>query len=145
MVFCNIVGTLDHGDYELMRDIIQRLSHFKDDPHLRKLLNLLQSLERLCEPLFPGNGGGVPATENITLNGDESVLFTGRDDHLVGPTTMEGFADPLHDDLQGVDGRVPDTELDFSADWLMWQLFNSQVPATWFPKDYNPLDVNRSS
>ncbi|KAL4893370.1 hypothetical protein BDV59DRAFT_178104 [Aspergillus ambiguus] len=145
VVFCNIVGTLDYGDYELMRDIIERLSHFKDDPHLRKLLNLLQSLERLCEPLFSGNGGGVPATENIALNGDEPALFARRDERPVGPTTLEGFVDPLRDDLQGVDGRVPDTEVDFSADWLMWQLFNSQVPATWFHKDYNYFDANSFS
>ncbi|RAQ78479.1 hypothetical protein COH21_011994 [Aspergillus flavus] len=143
VVFCNIVGTLDHGDYELMRDIIERLSHFKNDPHLRKLLNLLQSLERLCEPLFLGNAAGVPATENVTLSGDESVPFARRDDHPVGPVTMEGFADPLRDSLHGVDSRVPDTELDISADWLMWQLFNSQVPATWIHNEYSPFDVNR--
>lgn len=33
------------------------------------------------------------------------------------------------------------TELDLSADWLMWQLFNSQVPTGWLTSGVNPLDV----
>ncbi|GAT22533.1 hypothetical protein RIB2604_01505690 [Aspergillus luchuensis] len=27
------------------------------------------------------------------------------------------------------DEPIPNSELDASADWLMWQLFNSQIPA----------------
>ncbi|KAJ5341707.1 hypothetical protein N7541_010831 [Penicillium brevicompactum] len=61
VVFCNIIGTIDHDDFKLMGQITQRLSPFKQDPHLGKLLNLLQSLEQLCEPLFQVSNGASEA------------------------------------------------------------------------------------
>lgn len=143
VVFCNIVGTLDRGDYELMRDITERLSHFKDDPHLRKLLNLLQSLERLCRPLFSEQARGMSTTGSNTLGGGEPVSFAGGNEHSTSPITMEAAAptDPLHDDMVRRDEHMPGMELDFSADWMMWQLFNSQIPAGWFHEDDNPFGV----
>ena len=122
MVFCNIIGTIDRDDRELMGQITQRLSPYKQDSHLGKLLNLLQSLERLCEPLFQEPGG---ASEVISSSqGGLSAPFVPMSDDQ---------ASTFGDDIE----PILDAGDDPSADWLMWQLFNSQVPSGWLNKDFD--------
>lgn len=124
MVFCNIIGTLDHGDRELMGKITKRLSPYKQDPHLGKLLNLLQSLERLCEPLFEGPGSTSECAPSPQR--DLSAHFVPMSDHP---------SNPFGDDIEPILGAEDDP----SADWLMWQLFNSQVPSGWLNKDFDSI------
>ncbi|KAI3021623.1 transcriptional regulator family: Fungal Specific TF [Aspergillus niger] len=123
VVICNIIGTLDHSDFELLQQITQSLSQFKQDPHLGKLLNLLQSLEDLCEPLFQvGNSG----PENMSSN-----LGTSGPNQLIEPVTMDGIlpSASFNNNFGLNDEPIPNPDLNASADWLMWQLFNSQIPA----------------
>ncbi|CAK40739.1 Zn(II)2Cys6 transcription factor [Aspergillus niger] len=123
VVICNIIGTLDHSDFELLQQITQSLSQFKQDPHLGKLLNLLQSLEGLCEPLFQGGNSGP---ENMSSN-----LGTSGPNQLIEPVTMDGIlpSASFNNNFGLSDEPIPNPDLDASADWLMWQLFNSQIPA----------------
>ncbi|KAL2822107.1 hypothetical protein BJX63DRAFT_417869 [Aspergillus granulosus] len=134
VVFCNIVGTLDHDDYNLMCQITASLSQFKQDPHLSKLLNLLQSLEQLCEPLFrqQDQGGNV---NSAAAEANATAAFAVTGSHAAAGSPVEQFpttAAPFQRNtlVLGTES-MPATELDFSADWMMWQLFNSQVPAGW--------------
>ncbi|KAI2848394.1 transcriptional regulator family: Fungal Specific TF [Aspergillus niger] len=123
VVICNIIGTLDHSDFELLQQITQSLSQFKQDPHLGKLLNLLQSLEDLCEPLFQvGNSG----PENMSSN-----LGTSAPDQIIEPVTIHGIlpSASFNNNFGLNDEPIPNPDLDASTDWLMWQLFNSQIPA----------------
>ncbi|KAL2834700.1 hypothetical protein BJY01DRAFT_224144 [Aspergillus pseudoustus] len=139
VVFCNIVGTLDHGDYNLMRQITAGLSQFKQDAHLGKLLNLLQSLVQLCEPLFQEKeqGQGQNTGNTLAENTARSSLAVPESYPAAVPPAEQlipPFATaPFHgDDLtSGGDAMQSTAELDFSADWMMWQLFNSQVPGAW--------------
>ncbi|RDK38942.1 hypothetical protein M752DRAFT_221259 [Aspergillus phoenicis ATCC 13157] len=135
VVICNIIGTLDHSDFELLQQITQSLSQFKQDPHLGKLLNLLQSLEDLCEPLFQvGNSG----PENMSSN-----LGTSAPNQLIEPVTMDGILpSPSFNNNFGLnDEPIPNPDLDASADWLMWQLFNSQIPAGWLNTGDDPFEI----
>ncbi|XHF98583.1 hypothetical protein AWENTII_002131 [Aspergillus wentii] len=136
VIFCNIIGTVDHEDYELMRQITQRLTPFKEDPHLGKLLNLLQSLERLCEPLFQEPSG---PSEFASTQREAPGAFVPMSDHSADPVTIGAFPPGLSfsDNLE----LMPNTETDLSADLLMWQLFNSQVPAGWLNKDIDSFGV----
>ncbi|GKZ57721.1 hypothetical protein AnigIFM49718_003055 [Aspergillus niger] len=135
VVICNIIGTLDHSDFELLQQITQSLSQFKQDPHLGKLLNLLQSLEDLCEPLFQV---GNPGSENMSSN-----LGTSGPNQLIEPVTMDGIlpSASFNNNFGLSDEPIPNPDLDASADWLMWQLFNSQIPAGWLSTGVDPFEI----
>ncbi|RDH36195.1 hypothetical protein BDQ94DRAFT_185379 [Aspergillus welwitschiae] len=135
VVICNIIGTLDHGDFELLQQITQSLSQFRQDPHLGKLLNLLQSLEDLCEPLFQGGNSGP---ENMSSN-----LGTSGPNQLIEPVTMDGIlpSASFNNNFGLSDEPIPNPDLDASADWLMWQLFNSQIPAGWLSTGDDPFEI----
>ncbi|RAH55253.1 hypothetical protein BO85DRAFT_377202 [Aspergillus piperis CBS 112811] len=135
VVICNIIGTLDHDDFKLLQQITQSLSQFKQDPHLGKLLNLLQSLEDLCEPLFQEGASGP---ENISSN-----LRASAPNQVMEPVTMDGIPPSASFDSNfGLsDEPIPNSELDASADWLMWQLFNSQIPAGWLSSSMDPFEI----
>ncbi|KAI3011157.1 transcriptional regulator family: Fungal Specific TF [Aspergillus niger] len=135
VVICNIIGTLDHSDFELLQQITQSLSQFKQDPHLEKLLNLLQSLEDLCEPLFQGGNSGP---ENMSSN-----LGTSAPNQLIEPVTMDGIlpSASFNNNFGLNDEPIPNPDLDASADWLMWQLFNSQIPAGWLSNGVDPFEI----
>lgn len=109
-----------------MRQITQRLSPFEQDYHLGKLLNLLQSLERLCEPLFQ-EPSSVAAVNSAQRDTTADIALTNH----VSPPAMP-FADGME--------LLPEPETDPSADWLMWQLFNSQVPAGWLDKGFDSFE-----
>lgn len=116
VVFCNIIGTLDKDDHELIYQITTGLSQFKRDSHLEKVLSLLISLERLCESLFHEDGEALPEMQRAAEALPSVQSLTNAGDMDLG---------------QNVSGS--DTET--SADWLMWQLFNSEVPLGWLNPD----------
>lgn len=105
-----------------MHQITTGLSQFKRDPHLEKVLNLLTSLERLCESLFHEDGEAL-SRSNLQMQGPAEALpsvrsFTNAGDNIdLGQDTA-------------------DSEPGLSADWLMWQLFNSEVPLGWLNPDF---------
>ncbi|KAL4910619.1 hypothetical protein BDW74DRAFT_184459 [Aspergillus multicolor] len=137
VVFCHIIGTLDRNDYNLMRSITESLSQFKQDPHLGKLLGLLQSLERMCEPLF------VERDTDVQQEAGTSVT-SATNDHTTAnvmapvnavPQVNYGGGGPDINLLNNESMQFPSTGIDFSAEGLMWQLFNSEVPAGWLTAD----------
>ncbi|PLB44949.1 hypothetical protein P170DRAFT_450012 [Aspergillus steynii IBT 23096] len=132
VVFCHIVGTSDASDYHLLRQITESLAHFKQDPHLGRLLTLLQSLQRLCEPLFQSQSNSDSVTEDIPSNANPPVPFSAPEGPSTDSFTIQDSPTALfQDEMALVDGPLQNTELDPSTEWQMWQLFNSQVPAGW--------------
>ncbi|RAL06924.1 fungal specific transcription factor domain-containing protein [Aspergillus homomorphus CBS 101889] len=142
VVFCNIIGTMNHDDYELMRQIIKGLVPFKEDCHLGKLLTLLQSLEHLCKPLFhsPIEGGGG-SRGGFSEGSVAQRTFLAPGDLADNPVSTGAFPSGPLENHNGSNQVAPDTNADLSADWLMWQLFNSQVPAGWLNHEIDPFDV----
>ncbi|RAL10283.1 fungal specific transcription factor domain-containing protein [Aspergillus homomorphus CBS 101889] len=144
VLFCNIIGSLDQRDYDLMQNIINNLSQCKHDPHLQKLLDLLTSLERLCAPLFQGKAAGnvlqgasnaqirIPSTP-VTIHNMNGSLELGS----VAP--QEGLlAQGMNQDAS----EVPNPEIGSSSDWLMWQLFNTQMPLGWMNPEFAAYGFN---
>lgn len=121
VIFCNIVDTSNRSDYELMGQITCRLSHFKRDPHLCKLVHLLQSLVNLCDPIFQEQAQLVPDTTALVTSGSEAAMggisasFNNVDSIPFQNTTSSGS---LYSDMMY--GTGP-----------MWEVFNSQVPGDW--------------
>ncbi|KAL6236203.1 hypothetical protein BDW75DRAFT_229656 [Aspergillus navahoensis] len=146
VIFCNIIGTLDHGDYRLMRSIIKNLSRFKQDSHLEKLLSLLRSLERLCEPLFLESHGANPERQGLPVQQEEAATFVANG-HTISQNTMDFVPQTYY--LGSTDRESLDNEsmplqisgVDFSADELMWQLFSSEIPAGWLTADMHPFNI----
>ncbi|CBF75762.1 transcription factor domain-containing protein [Aspergillus nidulans FGSC A4] len=144
VVFCNIIATLDHNDYRLIRSIIEDLSRFNQDPHLEKLLSLLRSLERLCEPLFLENHSAGPARQGPPVQQETSVTFQTEAQTSSGITTDIPQTYPLDDTGMGSLNHEPiplqNTGLSFPVNELMWQLFNSEVPAGWLAANMYPFN-----
>ncbi|KAL4814836.1 hypothetical protein BDW67DRAFT_176800 [Aspergillus spinulosporus] len=145
VVFCNIIATLDHSDYRLMRSIIEDLSQFKQDPHLEKLLSLLRSLERLCEPLFLESHGSSPAGQGPLVQQETSAPYV-TDSHTSNRNTTDAIPQTYHlDDTEmGSLSHDPmplqNTGVNFPVNELMWQLFNSEVPAGWLAANFYPFN-----
>ncbi|KAL3474797.1 hypothetical protein BJX99DRAFT_230995 [Aspergillus californicus] len=145
VVFCNIIGTLDRSDYTLLHQITQSLSPFKQDPHLGRLLTLLQSLEQLCEPLFQQKQQ-AHNTATSNFNNETPACPTVPTvypavDNITGPFNQDQPAvSSFPDDPVLANGPMADVGLDASADWMMWQLFNSQIPAGWMNPGFDPFN-----
>lgn len=141
MVFCNIIGTLNHDGYVCMQRIIDKLSGFKQYPHLERLLNLLRSLQRLCDPLFQEQAENHLASEDgFNIEGPSGLAATNGHANAPDTSANRSFTDPLGGDtvLQN-EPTGSNIENGPSADWLMWELFNSQVPAGWINSDFDPF------
>lgn len=142
VVFCNIVGTLDEGDYSLLKRITDILSRFRQSSRLGRLVNLLQSLQRLCEPLFEGQSGNDQAAGGTSTHIGPPPLTVPTNEHPFTPNSTEihPFSAPLGDDTAA--GNQPlnvESGQASSADWMMWELFNSQIPAGWLNSDFDPF------
>lgn len=129
-----------------MRQITRSLVPFAQDPHLGRLLNLLRSLEKLCEPLFQEKGGDTATEDAVLSNVDvpNTTSLSATDNDSGGVATTGNIYNPaasFNDDIELGNESMPSTELDFSTDWLMWQLFNSQVPTGWLNTGVDPFDV----
>ncbi|KAL4882659.1 hypothetical protein BJY04DRAFT_217152 [Aspergillus karnatakaensis] len=136
VVFCNIVGTLNHENYTLLQNITTRLSQFRRNPHLERLLDLLLSLEQLCKPLFQEQNVDNPIGEDGSAPVEcPSALPMVTDNADLGPSLVT-HAD-TNMDLSNA--TISNTGVGSSTDWMMWQLFNSQVPAGWFNSESDPF------
>ena len=121
VIFCNIVDTSNRADYELMSQITSRLSHFKRDPHLCKLVHLLQSLVHLCHPIFQ---------EQVPVAPDATALVTsGSETHIGGISTSFNSAESIP--FQNTSGSGSLYSEMMYGTGPMWEVFNSQVPGDW--------------
>ncbi|KAL5341133.1 hypothetical protein BJX70DRAFT_75565 [Aspergillus crustosus] len=137
VVFRNVVGTLNHGNYKLLQDITSSLSQFMRDPHLERLLNLLRPLQGLCEPLIQ-ESVDKPTEEETSMNVEHSSSLPALTADITGLENIPLTA-PLDSNMALRTTAVPVTEGEPSTDWMMWQLFNSQVPAGWMNSGSDPF------
>lgn len=105
-----------------MHQITTGLSEFKRDPHLEKVLSLLTSLDRLCEPLFHEDVEVISQSNPQMQRPAET------------PPTVRIFPNAWDNIDLGQD--TSNSEIGASTDWLMWQLFNSEVPLGWLNPDF---------
>ena len=124
-----------------MQRIIDKLSGFKQYPHLERLLNLLRSLQRLCDPLFQEQAKNQLASEySFNVGGPSGLAATNYHATVPDTSANRSVTDQWGNDtmLQN-EPTGSNIENGPSADWLMWELFNSQVPAGWVNSDFDPF------
>ncbi|RAK97342.1 transcription factor domain-containing protein [Aspergillus ibericus CBS 121593] len=141
VLFCHIIGSLDQRDFDLVQDITRFLSRFKGHPHLEKVLRLLTSLEQLCEPLFQGRVDGAstrpldrPLALSVPETNNTSEVFPSGVEPMMG-----GFTGG---DMHPRNIGIAHAELGPTADWLTWQMFDSQLPSGWLNVDMGLYGLN---
>ncbi|KAL4800761.1 hypothetical protein BDV19DRAFT_375440 [Aspergillus venezuelensis] len=136
VVFCNVVGTLNRENYLLMERIIDSLARYRPSRHFERLLNLLQSLQRLCDPLFHEPGPDAIAH----IEGLAPLLVN---NHGLDPDSIDGHQSSSHSDDNMALRNMPAVASKgaSSADWMMWDLINSQLPSAWLNSDFDPFSM----
>ena len=105
VIFCNVVGTSNMEDYQLLRDTTQGLQQFIDyNPAIARLYHLFTTFLNLCSPLV-----NPPVVQEDA-------------------TTISSLEQPIAMDVRPEMGPWWN-----SAD--MWELFNTQPSLQWVDAD----------
>jgi hypothetical protein len=122
VVFCNVVGTSDAHDFQLLQDVTDGISGLvSENKFVNRLHRLCSTLLELCRPLIQ-----TPLmNDHTTVNGAVPTNQT--------PVPMEAAS---------VQGMVPEVGANvdefLTSSWQddrMWQLFQSQPSLDWFNAD----------
>ncbi|KAJ5632866.1 transcriptional regulator family: Fungal Specific TF, partial [Penicillium lividum] len=139
VLFCNVVATSDHRDFEMIKEITGNLRQFaKANASIGKLYGLFSKFLDLCAPLikerdiwsssedtessFPGGvtGGRGPAQLS-----PYTEMFSRASDHALDTLPNPGPSRAVSD----VPQSVPSVE--GWGDNLMWELFDNQPSLGW--------------
>jgi hypothetical protein len=118
VVFCNVVGTSNATDFQLLQDVTDGISTLvSENKFVNRLHRLCTTLLGLCKPLVQKQ---VPPTYAYTAAQVSEY-----------PAIPAG-ADSSHMNVSGCSG---DVEVFMASSWdddMMWQLFQSQPSLDWF-------------
>lgn len=128
-------------DYRLIQDITQNLSQFTSSPYIVRLLNLLGTLQNLCEPLIQtkmhlGPQAKVAPWYPATSDEQQATM-------AVSEESLALAASYAGSELQSYSqNEQPNATAGIQplADELMWHLFNSQPSLQWCESDVITLD-----
>lgn len=124
VVFCNVVGTSNARDFELLQDVTNGISTLiTENKYVSRLHRLCSTLLSLCKPLV----------QRMESNGDVDVSNSGTA-AVNNPSSVFGL--PPH----GLDVTKGNESADefLPSSWnddMMWQLFQSQPSLDWFNAD----------
>ena len=127
VVFCNVVGTSNARDFELLQDVTDGISSLiTENKYVNRLHRLCSTLLGLCKPLV----------QSIGLQGDVQASH-----HRLAPDTApyapsSAFGPPpcgldVTKGNESADAFLPSSW----NDDMMWQLFQSQPSLDWFNAD----------
>jgi hypothetical protein len=129
VVFCNVVGTSDPRDFQLLQDVTDSISTLvTENKYVNRLHRLCTTLLGLCKPLVHTHTTGPKEQIQVLDAGLEtplemyspSLTFNGGPDLLAGNKVNDTTS-----------GMVPSSW----NDDMMWQLFQSQPSLDWFNAD----------
>lgn len=126
VVFCNVVGTSNEHDFQLLQDVTDGISTLvTENKYVNRLHRLCATLIGLCKPLVQRldlNGHVQPPTEGLA----GMPTFT-------PPPVFDGATDAANvSNGRGTAGGI------LPCSWnddMMWQLFQSQPSLDWFNAD----------
>lgn len=127
VVFCNVVGTSDTRDFQLLQDVTNGISTLvTENKYVNRLHRLCATLLGLCRPL-------VPVT---SFDGPAPPLST----EFLAQTTAEPQPMAFDTTRNVMDGSIPNGDVGetLPSSWnddMMWQLFQSQPSLDWFNAD----------
>lgn len=140
VLFCNVVATSDHRDFEMIKEITGNLRQFaKANASIDKLYGLFTKFLDLCTPLIkgkdpwsssedtvPGFPGGLNSGREPPPFGSPYTEMFGRNsDHTLTTLPSPGPSRAVSD----VPQSVPSVE--GWDDNLMWELFDNQPSLGW--------------
>ncbi len=131
VVFCNVVGTSDEQDYQLLQAVTDGISALvTENKYVNRLHRLCATLLSLCAPLVKTSGPQHRSNTSAAVPG-----FTQPSANSLTLSSMGNTPDLL---------SVPPTAAAGNGDgflgstWnddMMWQLFQSQPSLDWFNAD----------
>ncbi|EOA90164.1 uncharacterized protein SETTUDRAFT_182687 [Exserohilum turcica Et28A] len=127
VVFCNVVGTHNDRDFQLLEDVIDGISSLvTENKYVNRLHRLCATLLGLCKPLVESPSAHHHMQPPVTSDP------TG---HMAGYTTSMPFNHGP--DMLTNNGGETNNDAVVSSwnDDMMWQLFQSQPSLDWFNAD----------
>jgi hypothetical protein len=118
VVFCNVVGTSNAADYQLLQDVTDGISALvSENKFVNRLHRLCTTLLGLCKPLVR-NSAPPPHAYTAAQASEYAAMPAGAgSEHVNATGDVEGFMASSWDDD------------------MMWQLFQSQPSLDWFNAD----------
>lgn len=138
VLFCNVVATSDHRDYEMIRTITDDLRQFaKANASIGKLCALFAKFLDLCAPLIKSNPpAGASEQFNASQHGNNPTErgFPGQ--------LRSAYPDMLQQDARQVHNALPSPQPSSETfgvppsvegwdDSLIWELFDNQPSLGW--------------
>jgi hypothetical protein len=119
VVFCNVVGTSDAQDFQLLQDVTDGISELvAENKFVNRLHRLCTALLDLCKPLIY-----TPSTSATTTSASAAAV-AGLPIEATGQLNFPN-----------TNGDVDDFLASSWNDDRMWQLFQSQPSLDWFNAD----------
>ncbi|KAJ6032247.1 transcriptional regulator family: Fungal Specific TF [Penicillium herquei] len=138
VLFCNVVATSDHRDFEMMKKITGDLRQFaKANASIGKLYGLFTKFLDLCAPLIKTNpwsssDSSIPDFHNNPNSGEtpSQMITSHAETACQGTNTLQPLPSPgTNSTVSGVPQSVPSVE--GWDDNLMWELFDNQPSLGW--------------
>ncbi|KAF2824767.1 putative Zn(II)2Cys6 transcription factor-like protein [Ophiobolus disseminans] len=124
VVFCNVVGTSNAQDFQLLQDVTDGISELvSENKFVNRLHRLCSTLLELCKPLIQ-----TPAIHGRASAPTVSI-------RPVNSNTIPTEADSQQMMVSDANGNVDDFLNSSWQDDRMWQLFQSQPSLDWFNAD----------
>ncbi|PYH70218.1 Zn(II)2Cys6 transcription factor [Aspergillus vadensis CBS 113365] len=133
LLFCNVVGTSNTEDYQLMHETTKGLHRFIDtNPSISKLNHFFTTFLNLCSPLMQGDGSvntmAMPLDEtNLSTmpsssEAEVSIPQIDADDYIYVSATRVGIVN---------DGAMDPNMISSWNNAQMWELFGAQSSLEW--------------
>lgn len=130
VVFCNVVGTSNAADFQMLKDAIGWIASFaKHNMHVSKLYKLCVALLELCRPLMetPPQSNGMNNQNHTDGNLQNTIPA-----HPFPPGSLNPNLDLQNIDITLNTNMDPASMPDFWDDSMMNQLFQAQPSLDWF-------------
>ncbi|KAF9690803.1 hypothetical protein EKO04_011046 [Ascochyta lentis] len=131
VVFCNVVGTSNEHDFQLLQAVTDGISALvTENKYVNRLHRLCSTLLNLCTPLVKTSGPQDRSNTNAAVPGFSAQTS-------IYPSTLSGI-DATPDMLGVGPGVGGSTDAFLASTWnddMMWQLFQSQPSLDWFNAD----------
>ncbi|KAA8624634.1 hypothetical protein PtrV1_00314 [Pyrenophora tritici-repentis] len=126
VVFCNVVGTSDPRDFQLLQDVTDSISGLvTENRYVHRLHRLCATLLGLCKPLV-----NVPEVQEPVQQQPPLDMATMMPEPFAPVMTFNNGPDLLNGNNDAT-GMMPSSW----NDDMMWQLFQSQPSLDWFNAD----------
>lgn len=126
IIFCNVVGTSDVRDFQLLQDVVDSVSSLvMENKYVGRLRRLCNTLLALCRPL-------VQNLHPAALQERQLPAHSRRDEDT---TPGHGHHNVLENGSNEVGSFSGITGAEAWQDDMMWQLFQAQPSLDWFNSD----------